>query len=379
MPWEERTVQDQRYYFVLEAQHTDNFSALCRIYGISRKTGYKWLQRSQEDAGYHNQSKRPHHSPNATPIEMELLILAKRVAHPAWGSAKIRQVLLDEGVQGLPSPRTCAAILQRNGLVSKEQSQRAKAFQRFERAHCNELWQVDFKGWFLMENGRRFYPFTLVDDHSRYCLGIVPQGDLQGVLGHMQTFFQRYGVPDAILSDNGMPFRSTQGGYSHFERTLMDQNVLPIHGRAYHPQTQGKIERFHGTLKRELLAYTRIKDLTHAREAMEAWRQEYNEVRPHEAIGMKRPADLYRPSAQPYADEVAPWVPEDLPTFRVNSTGQIRIGGTSYYFSEVFAKTVLSYFHNPVTDLIHVFYRGFELGRYNRITGQRQLRGICRR
>ena len=172
-------------------------------------------------------------------------------------------------------------------------------FQRFQRESCNELWQMDFKGDFLLGDGTRCYPFDIMDDHSRYCIQITPKSSASGVIDSVTLAFREFGLPNSILSDNGAQFSGFRGGYTQFERWLMDLDILPIHGRIMHPQTQGKIERFHRTMKAEALRTT-PDNLEHAKKLLNNWRWQYNELRPHEALGMKPPASVYKESARTF-------------------------------------------------------------------------------
>ena len=147
MPWENRTVDEQRKEFALTAQHTDNFSALCREYGITRATGYKWLKRFESGKPFSELSRRPHSSPNRTPEAIEEAILSLRRENPGWGARRIHCVLVDKGIR-MPCVKTVNTILNRNGMISKEESLKHKPYTRFEMEHCNDLWQTDFKGEF---------------------------------------------------------------------------------------------------------------------------------------------------------------------------------------------------------------------------------------
>ena len=181
MPWETKTVMDQRALFVEEAAESQNFSALCRQYGISRKTGYKWLQRAQAGENLDDYSRRPKHPASRTAPEIENKILAVRQENPSWGGRTIKSVLEAQGEERIPSARTCNAILKRNGCISPGESQKHQPYQRFERAACNQLWQTDFKGDFLLADNTRCFPLDILDDHSRFCIRTEPQYAATGV------------------------------------------------------------------------------------------------------------------------------------------------------------------------------------------------------
>ena len=271
MPWKEKTVMEQRKEFIEQAAECTNFSALCREYGISRKTGYKWLNRFRESGTVSDRSRSPKHPHAKTAPEIEAAVLAVREENPSWGGKTIRAVLEADGVKGLPSAKTCSNILKRNGCIEPEESLKHRACQRFEREQCNSLWQTDFKGDFGLLDGSRCYPLDILDDHSRFCIRTEPKNSATGVKESFLQAFQEYGLPDAILSDHGSQFAGFKGGYTHFERWLMDLDILPIHGRIMHPQTQGKIERFHRTMKAELLREPFL-DLKDAKKHFALWR-----------------------------------------------------------------------------------------------------------
>lgn len=286
MPWESRTVEKQREEFAQAALECSNFSALCREFGIDRSTGYKWKKRYEEAQALCDKSRRPHTSPSRTPEAIEQRILDLRAENPGWGAKIIHSVLSLQGIENMPCVKTVNNILNRYGCIRPEESLKHKPFQRFEKQHCNQMWQADFKGEFRMADGNYCFPLDILDDHSRFAIRIVPDLTTANVV--IPTFlsaFREFGLPDSILSDNGAQFAGFKKGYTQFERWLMDLDVLPIHGRIKHPQTQGKIERFHRTMKQELLNHTTIANLEDAREKFSAWREKYNTVRPPRSFG----------------------------------------------------------------------------------------------
>ncbi len=357
MPWKEKTVMEQRKEFIEQAAECTNFSALCREYGISRKTGYKWLNRFRESGTVSDRSRSPKHPHAKTAPEIEAAVLAVREENPSWGGKTIRAVLEADGVKGLPSAKTCSNILKRNGCIEPEESLKHRACQRFEREQCNSLWQTDFKGDFGLLDGSRCYPLDILDDHSRFCIRTEPKNSATGVKESFLQAFQEYGLPDAILSDHGSQFAGFKGGYTHFERWLMDLDILPIHGRIMHPQTQGKIERFHRTMKAELLREPFL-DLKDAKKHFALWRWKYNEIRPHCALNMKTPASVYTPSKrllfEPKSYEYTGHV------CKVNNWGYLRFGPVQLFLSETMADTYLEVI--PVSDdMFSVRYRNFQI------------------
>ena len=223
MPWECRTVEDQRREFAQVAMYCKNFSALCREFNITRRTGQKWVERYKHQQPLTDQSRRPHTSPFRTPEEVELLILAVRADNPGWGARTIRDVLLAEGHKNIPCAKTVNNILNRYGCINPEDSQQRKPFVRFEKELCNQMWQADFKGEFRMEDGKYCYPLDIMDDHSRYAIKVVPRlCTANAVIPVFTDAFREFGLPDSVLSDNGAQFAGFRKGYTQFERWLMD-------------------------------------------------------------------------------------------------------------------------------------------------------------
>lgn len=360
MSWETKTVMEQREAFVEAAERgEERFAALCRRYQISRKTGYKWLKRAQEGQQLTDQSRRPNRQPSKTPDDVEAQILAMREAHPTWGGRMIKASLEGKGYENIPSARTCCAILKRNGCIDPEEARKHRPFQRFEREKCNQLWQTDFKGDFLLGDGTRCYPLTILDDHSRFSIRIEPKSDTKEVKESFIQTFKEFGLPDAVLSDNGPQFSGFRGGYTQFERFLMDLDVAPIHGRIMHPQTQGKIERFHRTLKAEAL-----RDIPDTMEEMnrqfQEWRWFYNELRPHSALGMKPPSTVYRPSQRKYEVPKPFEYNQEARLVKINNWGYLRFGPIQVYLSETMADTYME-IRPSENDTFQVIYRNYRI------------------
>ena len=338
MPWKERTVMSERGKFIaLVLSGEETFSAVCRSFGISRKTGYKWLYRALSGVSLEDLPRTPLHSPKRTPPEIEALILAERDRHPAWGPRKIQRELLNGGHEGLPCKSTIENILKRNNRIEPEASEAATAFLRFEQPQPNDLWQMDHKGHFAMLDGNRCYPLTVLDDNSRFnlCLHADDRFDYVSFLPVFTGVLEEYGLPLAILCDNGKPWGDSQRGITPFDVWMMRLDVLPIHGRPFHPQTQGKVERFHRTLKRELLSTRPFADVHDVQEALTVWRQEYNCERPHEALDLDVPAAHYRPSKRTLREADKPVEYDTGARLRkVNYKGYLSIRQHRYYIAE---------------------------------------------
>lgn len=352
MPWKAFSVIDTRREFVLLALSGEvSVAALCQRFGISRQTGFTLLRRYREagEAGLLDRSRRPHDSPGRVSAAVEASILDLRAAHPAWGGRKLARRLGDMGVQNVPAASTVTQVLRRAGQIDPAEAARHRPFTRFERASPNELWQIDFKGH-IPAGTRRCHPLTVLDDHSRYALGIAACGHetLAEVQARLTALFRRYGLPGAILCDNGSPWGAT--GHtgrlavqrSAFEVWLMRLGIATLHGRPRHPQTQGPKqtwdERFHRTLDVEVLQGRRFADLADCQAAFNAWRPIYNEQRPHEALGLAVPASRYRPSSQAFP-EVLPapdYHATDL-VRRVRADGCFKLRGRLLGLSQAFA------------------------------------------
>ena len=369
MPWEARTVRMSRESFIVEVQAGEKSkSRLCREYGISRVTGDKWLKRCEAGEVPEDRSRAPFRVANKTPPDQEAKVVSIRDAHPAWGPRKIRQFLINKG-ESVPGKTTIGNILQRNGRISEEASRAATPYKRFRKENCNEMWQTDFKGHFVMEDGNRCHPLTVLDDCSRYSLCVDAKENEQrpGVIQSFERIFEQNGLPDSLLCDNGNPWGASQStGYTQFEIWLMERDILPIHGRIRHPQTQGKAERFHKTMDNEVLRRAEIKNMAHAQRCFDEFRRCYNHERPHEALGMGVPAIFYRPSSRRMPQYIEPWeYTSDCVLRRIKSTGYVTFMGQGYFLSEAFGGTDIAIRESSVEGCYNILFRGFRVARIN--------------
>jgi len=342
MPWRESTPMSERNEFVAFASRENtSVSALCRRFGVSRKTGYKWLRRVQEQGwqGLVDRSRRPHRSPARTASEVEALVCELRSEHPAWGGRKLHHVLRREGTAQPPAPSTITDILRRHNLLSPERRTQ-RDWQRFEEPRPNALWQMDFKGYFPTSQGR-CHALTALDDHSRFnvCLAACPDQRAETVQAQLTHACQRYGLPERLLMDNGSPWGS-DAAHPHTRLTawLIRLGVTVVHGRPYHPQTQGKEERFHRTLGVEVLArQTSWQSLAEVQHAFDRWRDVYNLRRPHEALGQVPPASRYAPSQRTFPTSLPPieYAPDDC-VRKVQQKGLIHFRGREFLVSRAF-------------------------------------------
>lgn len=333
MPFREVSRMEERLDFVtLASAKGANMRGLCRRFSISPTTGYKWLARWQQmgHAGLAELSRRPHGSPLRSAAATEAAVLSLRAAHPAWGGRKIARRLQDLGHDPVPSASTVTAILRRHGVELGASGGGAPAFTRFEHETPNALWQMDFKGHVALGSGR-LHPLTVLDDHSRFAVVLAACADQRTatVRRHLVEAFRRYGLPAAMITDNGAPWGNGPGSpFTPLGVWLMEQDIRITHFRPYHPQTMGKDERFHRSLKAEALSGPPFCDLAAAGRVIARWRHVYNHQRPHEALGLAVPASRYRPSRRDYVETPRPfdYAPGDL-VRRVQQGGRISLFG----------------------------------------------------
>jgi transposase InsO family protein len=300
MPWHEVSIMEQRLEFVsLASAEGANRRELCRRFGISAQTGYKWLARAGgADGDLSDRSRRPHSSPQRSDAAIEASVLRVRDAHPMWGARKIAHCLMRDGIDP-PALSTIHAILSRHGRVTAPAGKPGTPWQRFEKEAPNLMWQMDFKGHMPLLRGGDCHPLTVIDDHSRYavCLQACANEQANTVQDALTHAFQRYGLPEAILADNGAPWgHGPRRGWTRLGVWLLKLGIGLHHSRPYHPQTHGKNERFNRTLKAEVFALRRFADLPQTQHALDRWRSIYNHERPHEALGQNTPASRYRAS-----------------------------------------------------------------------------------
>jgi transposase InsO family protein len=368
MPWKEFSIMSQRLEFAtLATAENANIRRLCESFGISSGTAYKWLHRFQAAgaSGLEDRSRRPQHSPSRTAAEMEQTVTKLRGQHPAWGGRKLERRLLELGHTGVPSPSTITAILRRHQLLDPKESGKHHAFLRFERAAPNELWQMDFKGEFKLPHGR-CYPLTILDDHSRFAVAL--EACAKNTRNITQTAmihaFRRYGLPDWITCDNGSPWGSRgRHYYTGLGVWLLRLGIGVSHSRPHHPQTQGKDERFHRTLKAEVLRYQHGNTLTQWQHHFDQWRVVYNTERPHEALAMAVPASRYQPSRRRY--------PEQLPAIeygaadlvrKVRRYGHIKYQGREYHVGSAFYGLQVALRQTTTDALFDVFFCNHKIG-----------------
>jgi transposase InsO family protein len=300
MPWKVVNVSELRLAFIQQVRALGvPVSRACEEFGISRKTGYKWLKRHREQpaVALSDLPRRPQRSPSRTVDDLERRVLDVR-AEFGWGARKIHAYLTARKI-ALPSRRTVHQILRRHGCIVERAKEPAVAPQFFERSAPNQLWQCDHKG--PLEVGRqRVHPLTVIDDHSRYLFPLRACLDvgMKTAFSVLWDVFGEFGLPESMLNDNAFGTNyQVPKTLSWFDSQLILLHIQPLHGRPYHPQTQGKVERLNGTLEAEVWPHVRRDSVEHFEQDVNRWRSEvYNLVRPHEALGDRPPLTRFRPS-----------------------------------------------------------------------------------
>jgi transposase InsO family protein len=337
--WEEVTKVSLREEFVkMASQPGANRRQLCRRFKVSAKTAYKWLRRyaSEGSSGLRDRSRRPQRSPRRSTAELEQAVLDWRAqSRNCWGGRKIARLLEQQGVEQVPAPSTITNILRRHGLIEPEAAAHHRRWQSFERERPNELWQMDFKGDFALGQ-RRCHPLTVLDDHSRFALAVQACWDQRHITVEraLRQIFERYGLPAEMLMDNGSPWGKAQE-LSALAVWLIRLGIRITHGRRSHPQTQGKDERFHRTLKLEVLRHCRFSTRSECQREFDRFRDRYNLVRPHQAIGLQVPASRYQPSDTAFPARLPPIEYPDATIVRqVQAAGWFSLRGRNFRVSK---------------------------------------------
>jgi len=363
MPWLAKDIMNLRREFVhLALQDGVNRRELFRRYEISPKIGYKWLTRFRllGDAGLVDQSRCPQRSPQRTENCIEAAVIGLRREHPAWGGRKLHRRLVDLGYMDIPAPSTITDILHRHHLIA-EDPRRTAHRRRFEHDEPNALWQIDFKGYFDTAGGR-CHPLTALDDHSRFNLILTAcaRQNTETVQAAMTSAFQRYGLPVRINADNGAPWGScsqAEHGITQLTVWLIRIGVLVSHSRPAHPETNGKEERFHRSLKAEVLNGRSFTDLNHVQTALDQWRTVYNHERPHEALNLATPITRYRPSVRSLPDTLPPieYGPDDV-VAEVGWDGKVRLAGRKLKVSNALHRLPIAFRPVAAVDGLYDVY-----------------------
>lgn len=334
MPWKESVVVEERLRFISEWKTEDwTMAELCRQFGITRKTGYKWLERYEAGGleGLQDQSRAPHRQAHALTEETEERVIAMREQHPFWGARKIRALLERDGqVNPVPAASTIGSILQAHGLTVKRKRHprgRPSGQPLAHASEANKVWCADYKGWFRSGDGERIDPLTITDAYSRYLLRCqaVRKADYLHSKPIFEAAFREYGLPERIRTDNGAPFGSNgESGLTGLAVWWIKLGIQPERIQPAKPQQNGRHERMHRTLK-QATAQPPAKNWRAQQQSFDDFRQEYNELRPHEALGQATPGSFYEPSPRPYPRRL-PEIeyPDHWKVRRVSPGGQMR-------------------------------------------------------
>jgi len=371
MPWKAKTTMSQRQEFVeLALKENANIRALCREFGITARTGYKWIKRYREegDNGLYDRSRRPQHSPLKSSAVLEEAVLKVRRAHPAWGGRKIQWKLVQDGIKLPPAASTITAILSRNEMLDSKESSKHSPVQRFEMEYPNQLWQMDFKGHFEMANGLLCHPLTVIDDHSRFLIGLkaCPYQHSRAVREHLKDIFSCYGLPERMLMDNGAIWK---GFHTKLTSWLVRLGIQVVHGRVRHPQTQGKDERLHRTLKNELIIRQPFYDLNDCQSKFDTWRNSYNYERPHQALDMQTPGSHYQPSSRTFTGNFPPieYEADDI-LRKIDCLGKLQYQGRKFRIGKAFKKTLVALRPTQMDGVLNVFFFKQRIAQINLLT-----------
>jgi transposase InsO family protein len=332
MPWKESSVMDERMRFVIRLKDGESMASLCREFGISRKTGYKIFERYEQSGleGLSDRTRRPFRYANQLPDQIEAAIVAAKKEKPHWGARKIRERLLRRLPHAVkvPACSTIHAVMDRHGLVTHAIRSRTKAHGTplSEGVHPNDLWSTDFKGEFQLGDKRYCYPLTVTDHASRYLLlcEALESTREESALRAFERLFRERGLPRAIRSDNGVPFASPHGLFQLSKLSVwwLRLGISIERIKPGHPQQNGRHERMHLTLKKEATRPAGT-NILQQQGKFDAFIEEFNQERPHEALAMKCPAELYTPSCRPYQGIPEPHYPFHDRTVVVTSCGRL--------------------------------------------------------
>ncbi len=370
MPWRYQTKMSIKKEFVEQCLSGGNISRLCRLYGISRKTGYKWLERYKihgAEGLLDLRVARPDRACHYAQTDWNE-IFALRQTHPSYGARKLRGILLAArpGKQW-PSISRIKEALKKNGFIApRRRVLRKIVAERLplrEYASPNTVWCMDFKGWFLTKDKKRCEPLTLLDGFSRYLFACIPlpRPDFETVKALLEKTFHEYGKPEALRTDNGFPFGSSGfRGLSPLSVWLLKQGIWPEKIQPGHPGQNGRLERLHRTLKSDVLQGGKL-SFTEYAERMKGFLKEYNHVRPHEALGDKPPAQAYVKSPRAYTpgEETAYEYPPGYRLIQVNAKGYLHIDGQRFYLTESLAKEFIGVGEEQDRPLL---FLGYPLG-----------------
>jgi putative transposase len=369
MPWHTPNLMTQKLEFVLKALESGNFRRLCREYGISAKTGYKWKERflAQGEAGLKEESRRPDSNTNQLPEQEVCAIVRLKQRHPHWGPLKLQEVYSRGHQSSAPSLSSFKRVLERAGMVQKRATRPARAGGRLssgKRAEApNDVWSVDFKGWWHDAQGQRCEPLTVRDEHSRYLLDChrMSSARTEAVWERFERLFERHGLPATIRSDNGAPFAASQGvlGLSRLSARWVALGISLERSRPGCPQDNGAHERMHRDLSTELAHHGQ----GCSQAALDTWKEEFNHQRPHQALGMKMPGELYTRSSRRFTGLPADLAYEGMQqTRRVNPRGCLTWNNHPIFISSAIARWSVG-LQTRADGLLDLYFANLLLGQ----------------
>ena len=376
MPWKEVGAMRLRNEFAVRAsQKHSNMSELCREYGISRSVGYKLLNRYREEglSGIEPRSKRPKGSPLQISAEMVCEVIALRHRHPTWGARIIRELLCDDHDKtDVPCARTIDRILDRAGLVEKRRRSTGRWLDRdklIKPTKPNQVWTVDFKGWWKTRDRKPCFPLTIRDAYSRYILeiGALDGTNYEGTKAVFESVFERYGLPDTILSDNGIPFASVLSvqGLTRLSAWWVKLGIRPRRIYPGCPFMNGSHERMHRDIKKELQR-SPCWNLKDEQKRFNDWIQEYNNLRPNQGVGMKRPSKVYRHSEKKLPSKIEEFEYQDMDIRRVSKRGFISWHQKPCFISGALGGETLGIKHENKKE-ISIWFCELKLGASNNL------------
>lgn len=374
MPWRDSTVITQRHEFITELLSGEcSMSELCRRYGISRRCGYKWEQRFKEHGlpGLKDRSRRPLSSAKNIPHEVTTQIVSYRQAHPSWGAAKIRKILVTQFKQ-VPSRRTIHRVLQDCNLVQTRRA-RKRLRRSVERTviaaqYCNHVWTVDFKGWWRTKDGKKVYPLTIRDEYSKFVLvvAVLARPNLELVKERFIECFKRVGLPEYIRCDNGSPFSFSQGlcGLSRLSAWWIKLGITPNFIPPASPQYNGGHERMHRDMAADLEA-TPARNLLEQQVIADGWVEDFNRIRPHDSLNDKPPASVYKRSTLRYktAEPALEYCPRFIKRF-VNKQGWFKFDGRRIFISKAVGHENIA-LEFTANETVILWFAHLPLGAFN--------------
>lgn len=372
MPWKEMSVLEQKKEFILYWKSGSySITALSEMFNISRPTAYKYIKRYEEYGmnGLLEMSRAPRTVYNKTESRIEREIIDLRNKHPRWGAAKLSILLEDKYPDyDLPKVTTINSILKRNGLIKERKKRRRVEPQHpiFDPISCNEVWSADFKGKFRMGNKIYCYPLTIADSYSRYVFAAkgLHKADTKSSRPVFIDIFRKYGLPEQIHTDNGAPFAHIRslGRLSKLSAWFMELGIKPVFSDPAHPEQNGRHERMHKELKGEATRPPGY-SLQPQQTKLNHFVKEYNELRPHEALGMRTPASVHKKSEREYPEKLEEWFyPKEYEMKYVTHNGAIRLERNDWLFLTTALAGKNVGFENIGNGIYRIFFRDFFLG-----------------